>query len=286
MKLVTWNTQWCKGLDGVVSPERIVQTARLLGDFDVLCLQEIAVNYPSLTQGSPSDQPQAIASLLPGYEVVFGAAIDERPKGVSQQFGTLIASRLPVLQVHKIMLPSPCRADATHAWMPRICTICTIAAPWGPIRVMTTHLEYYSQSQRQAQAQALRYWHEEACSQARLASKNEGDEMDTPYQAKPHTLDALLCGDFNFEPGSDEYRHLTDCDAADAMTDSWTIAQSGQPHPPTFRLYDDTYGPDAVSCDFIFVSESLKSRVESVKVDTLTQASDHQPVLIVLSDSD
>ena len=151
MKLVTWNTQWCKGLDGLVSPQRIVKEALKLADFDVLCLQEIAVNYPSLTGDSPLDQPQAIASLLPGFEVVFGAAIDERPNGRSQQFGTLIASRLPILQVQKWMLPSPCETGASHAWMPRVCTVCTVAAPWGPVRVMTTHLEYHSQPQRLVQ---------------------------------------------------------------------------------------------------------------------------------------
>jgi endonuclease/exonuclease/phosphatase family metal-dependent hydrolase len=285
MKLVTWNTQWCKGLDGLVSPQRIVETARALADFDVLCLQEIAVNYPALTGDSPIDQPQAIASLLPGYEVVFGAAIDERVNGTSQQFGTLIASRLPILQVQKIMLPSPCQAGSPHPWMPRICSVCTVAAPWGPVHVMTTHLEYYSPHQRLAQAQALRHWHEESCSQALSDQPLSGDTAGTPYQTKPHTLDAILCGDFNFEPGSTEYRYLTDNTNAQAMADSWTIAQTGQPHPPTFRLFDDTYGPDAVSCDFVFVSESLTSRVQSVVVDTLTQASDHQPVLIVLSDS-
>ncbi|HEY1231476.1 MAG TPA: endonuclease, partial [Ramlibacter sp.] len=46
MRLLTWNTQWCCGLDGEVSPLRIVRVARELLDFDVLCLQEIAVNYP------------------------------------------------------------------------------------------------------------------------------------------------------------------------------------------------------------------------------------------------
>src|SRR6185369_11446453 len=30
MKLVTWNTQWCCGLDGTVSPQRIVEGARAL----------------------------------------------------------------------------------------------------------------------------------------------------------------------------------------------------------------------------------------------------------------
>ena len=285
MKLVTWNTQWCKCLDGLVSPQRIVKEALKLADFDVLCLQEIAVNYPSLTGDSPLDQPQAIASLLPGFEVVFGAAIDERPNGRSQQFGTLIASRLPILQVQKWMLPSPCETGASHAWMPRVCTVCTVAAPWGPVRVMTTHLEYHSQPQRLVQAQALRHWHEESCAQALNCRPMFVDEAGTPYQTKPHTMDAILCGDFNFESDSDEYRYLTDHTRTHAMSDSWTIAQTGQPHPPTFRLFDDTYGPDAVSCDFVFVSESLTSRVQSVVVDTLTQASDHQPVLIVLSDS-
>lgn len=285
MKLVTWNTQWCKGLDGLVSPQRIIETARAMADFDVLCLQEIAVNYPTLTGDSPLDQPHAIASLLPGFEVFFGAAIDERPNGKPQQFGTLIASRLPILQVQKLMLPSPCEIGASHAWMPRVCNVCTIAAPWGPVRVMTTHLEYHSQHQRLAQAQSLRHWHEESCSQVKGSQTLSDADAGTPYQTKPHTLDAILCGDFNFEPASHEYRYLTDHTKTHAMNDSWTIAQAGQPHPPTFRIFDETYGPDAVSCDFVFVSESLTSRVQSVVVDTQTQASDHQPVLIVLSDS-
>lgn len=282
MKLVTWNTQWCKGLDDVVSPNRIIEGARAMADFDVLCLQEIAVNYPQLTGASAADQPQAIADLLPGYEVVFGAAIDERSNGVSHQFGTVIASRLPILQVQRIMLPSPCEDVAPHAWMPRICTIATIAASWGPVRVMTTHLEYHSLTKRQAQAKALRGWHQEACSQARFPALVTNNENDTPYQTKPNTLDAVLCGDFNFEVDSAEYRDLTDSSAPEPFLDSWTIASPNQAHPPTFRLYDDTYGPESVSCDFFFVSESLAGRVGRVEVDTLTKASDHQPVLLEL----
>ena len=55
MHLVTWNTQWCCGLDGRSDPARIVQAVQALGDCDVLCLQEIAVNYPQLA-GQPGDQ--------------------------------------------------------------------------------------------------------------------------------------------------------------------------------------------------------------------------------------
>ena len=51
MKLVTWNVQWCLGGDGRVDPARIVAEARAFADFDVLCLQEVACNFPAL-QGS------------------------------------------------------------------------------------------------------------------------------------------------------------------------------------------------------------------------------------------
>ena len=66
MKLVSWNTQWCCGLDGTVSPQRIVDGARAMADFDVLCLQEISQGFQRL-QGAPGDQPAQIAALLPGF---------------------------------------------------------------------------------------------------------------------------------------------------------------------------------------------------------------------------
>ncbi|HAJ11949.1 MAG TPA: endonuclease, partial [Comamonadaceae bacterium] len=34
------------------------------------------------------------------------------------------------------------------------------------------------------------------------------------------------------------------------------------------------------SCDFVFVSDSLKDRVQRFVVDAATQASDHQPVAV------
>ena len=77
MRLVTWNTQWCRGVDGRVSPERIVRHARALGDFEVLCLQEIACNYPGLEGGVPGDQARELAALLPGFVLFFGASVDE-----------------------------------------------------------------------------------------------------------------------------------------------------------------------------------------------------------------
>ena len=48
MRLLTWNVQWCRGLDGPVDPSRIVREARRLADPDVLCLQEINVGFADL----------------------------------------------------------------------------------------------------------------------------------------------------------------------------------------------------------------------------------------------
>ena len=196
MKLVTWNTQWCCGLDGTVSPQRIVEGARALGDFDVLCLQEIAQGFDRL-QGAPGDQPAQLAALLPGFQCFFGAAVDEfAPDGRRQRFGNLIATRLPVARVQHHALPWP--ADGGVLSMPRMCTVVTVVSPLlGPVRVMTTHLEYYSAPQRRAQAQALRSLHDEACAMA--AAPPEPVDDGSAFQTKVHTPHAVLCGDFNAE---------------------------------------------------------------------------------------
>jgi endonuclease/exonuclease/phosphatase family metal-dependent hydrolase len=75
--LITWNVQWFCGLDDVVSVERVLHDARTMADFDVLCLQEVAIDYPRLAGDAGFDQVTRVRELLPGYEVRFGAAVDE-----------------------------------------------------------------------------------------------------------------------------------------------------------------------------------------------------------------
>ena len=280
MNLVTWNTQWCCGLDGIVSPERIVRTARALADFDVLCLQEVAQGYDGLP-GAPGDQPAQLQALLPNFEVFFGAAVDEfAPDGRRMRFGNLIATRLPVAQVQHHALPWP--ADGGVRSMPRMCTVVTVRDPQlGALRVMTTHLEYYSEAQRMAQAKALRALHVEACAQA--AAPPLVDPADaSPFGAKPHTPHAILCGDFNLPPGAPEHVAIQAPFGSSRLHDAWPLVHGTAPHAPTFRLFDRTYGPDPVACDFVFVSDALAPRVRRIEVDAQTQASDHQPVLILL----
>lgn len=277
MKLVTWNTQWCCGLDGVVSPQRIVDNARALADFDVLCLQEVAVNFPRLRGGAGGDQPSEIASLLPGFQVFFAPAVDEWKDGARRRFGNLIATRLPVLRVEHHPLPYP--PDPSQLSMPRVLVAVTVDDPrLGALRIMTTHLEYYSKKQRMAQAHAVRDLHAQMCAVAAGPPRDCDD--GTPFETRVHAADAIVCGDFNFEPREPEYTAVTQAFAHGRLHDCWRLLNGAAPHAPTFRLYDRTYGPDPVACDFVFVSDGLKNRVRGLAIDSETKVSDHQPVAV------
>lgn len=290
MNILTWNTQWCCGMDGKVSVQRIVHHALQMGDaaggLDVLCLQEVAVNYPAL-QGSPGDQLAELQALLPGWQIFFGASIDEFTAQGRQQFGNVIATRLPVLQVQHYPLPMP--AEAGMRCMQRMCSVVTVAdAVLGPVRIMTTHLEYFSKLQRLAQARALRSLHMSACALADTPPRPATD--GSPYQTKPHTHHAVLCGDFNFEPHEAEYAELSAPWGEDEGSglqpgqwlNSWSVLHGDAPQPATFRLVDRTWGPEPGACDFIWVSRSLRQQVKAWTVDVATQASDHQPVMLTL----
>lgn len=281
MNLITWNVQWFCGLDGVVDMGRVLKEARAMADFDVLCLQEVAVNYPRLDGNVGFDQVARLRDMLPGFEVCFGPGVQELGRGGERQsFGNLVASRLPVAQVHHHVLPYP--AEPGVRSMPRSCTSATVLTGRGPVRVMTTHLEFYAPRQRMAQAKALVDLHAQACEHA--AGPPLDDETGQPFQNKAHTRQAILCGDFNFETTDAEYQVVQSSTrtAATRLTDAWRVARGAEPHPPTFRVHDRRYGPVPISCDFVFVSDDLVPHVKRIEVNTQTRVSDHQPVWIEL----
>ena len=283
MKLITWNVQWFCGLDGRVDVARVLAHARSMADFDVLCLQEVAANYPRLKGNTALDQAVRVRELLPGFEVCFGAAVDELADDGSgrRRFGNLIATRLPVLQVQHHVLPYP--SDAGVRSMPRMASCATLQAPWGPLRVLTTHLEYYSPAQRLAQTQELLRLHAQAAAQA--AQPPLADDSGGPFQAKAHTADCIVTADFNFDPASAEYAAMVGENAgAPRLHDCWRLVHGQRPHDPTFHLYDKTYSREPVPCDFIFASSALVPRVQRIEVDMQTRLSDHQPVLLELVD--
>lgn len=280
--IVTWNVQWFCGLDERVDVDRVIAHAKAFCDFDVLCLQEVAVDYPEQPGNAGFDQPARVREALgPDYEVFFAAAVDELgADGRRQQFGNLLATRLPAALVQRHTLPWP--ADGEAMSMPRVCLAATLVAPFGPLRVMTTHLEYYSKRQRMAQAHALRELHAQACERAAAPPLDAPDRG--PFRSKPHTANAVLCGDFNFEAHEPEFAAVQGEIAAplSRLADAWPQAHPGQPQAPTFRLFDRRYGPDPIACDFFFVSALLLSSVQRFEIDGSTRLSDHQPMWLRL----
>ena len=191
----------------------------------------------------------------------------------------MILSRLPVAQVLRVQLPWP--ADPAVRSMPRMLLEAVVLAPFGPLRVMTTHLEYYSQTQRAAQLEALRVHHAEACGHA-LGDRARSDSGD-PFQAQPHTVSAILTGDFNLRPEDPLHARMTapfDDARVPVFADAWQLLHPREAQPPTIGVHDRAQWPDPFACDFLFATSDL--RLRAVAVDATTAASDHQPVLVEL----
>jgi endonuclease/exonuclease/phosphatase family metal-dependent hydrolase len=153
------------------------------------------------------------------------------------------------------------------------------------VRVTTTHLEYYSEVQRDGQVGRLRGLHAEACGHAR--AKSSAQYKDGPFQPFARPVSSILCGDFNLPKGPDDpmYERLQAPIAPDVprYLDSWKKLNPNTPHPPTFCVHEHEYGEAPYCCDFVFVSEDLAPRLKIVAIDADTKASDHQPVIVTFA---
>lgn len=279
MKLVTWNIQWGKGCDGKVDLARIVAAARNLADADIYCFQEVSSNFAELDGGA--DQPAILSDLLPGYEPVFRPAVELGAGTELQRFGAMILSRLPVLRVSNHLLPWPASQDGLLS-MQRQALEVLIETRSGPLRVMTTHLEYHSASHRAAQVEALLTLAGEAETRDRAPSATAASG---PYRSDFKAAGTLLCGDFNLAPDDGLHARLTEEREEFRFFDAWALARPGEPHAPTCGVGDREQWPQGPHCrDFVFVSDRLARQVRRIEVDTETLASDHQPVLVELGD--
>lgn len=280
MKILTWNIQWGRGCDGRVDLPRIAGEIRAR-DADVVCLQEVAVNFPGLAGSRGEDEVAAVRDALPEYQAFYGIATDiPDGRGARSLFGNLVLARLPVMQVFRHLLPWP--ADPAVPSMQRACVEAVVEAGFGPLRVMTTHLEYYSASQRMAQVEALRELVRAGHGHARApASRAESDPTFGVF-ARGHF--AVLCGDFNFRPDSAEHARL--CapfeDDTPPLVDAWSVCHPGQPNPPTARVHEGDSSRPPYCCDFVFASANAAPRLRGIEADEATQASDHQPLLLEL----
>ena len=269
MRLLQWNIQWCRGMDGRVDPARIARDALAMNP-DVCCFQEVAINYPDLD--AAHDQPALLGRHMPGYSVHFAPVVDTPDgRGGRKQFGNVLLSRLPVRQVFRHTLPWPPHAGVPN--MPRVAIEAVIEASWGLVSVFTTHLEYYSAAQRAAQVARLCELKDEAAAHARAPSVGKPKDSG-PFTPFPRPANSILTGDFNMRPEDPLVATLLG-----HWQDAWPLANPGKAQPPTFCVFDTQFGKP-YCCDFVLVSSDLATRVRSAKVDGENKSSDHQPVIV------
>ena len=262
-------------MDGSVDPARIARVARQLCDPDVCCFQEVAVNHVDL--GAAHDQPALLAAAFPGYDVHFAPAVDTPDgKGGRQQFGNLILSRLPVRQVYRHTLPWP--ADPGVPSMPRVALETVVDAPFGLVGIATTHLEFYSTAQRAAQVARLIELKGEALGHSKQLSATKPKDSG-PFTPMARPAGSCLTGDFNMRREDPLVAQLLN-----HWADAWAVANPGRAQPPTFGVFDREFATEPYACDFVLVSMDLAPRIASVRVDSETRASDHQPVIVTFKD--
>lgn len=195
VRVLTWNLWWRFGPWEARQPA-IAETLRRV-DADLIGLQEVWAD------GADSQAAQLADHL--GYHHVYESRLDV--EGV--QFGNAILSRWPITGSELRPLPAPEGRDEL-----RLVLRADVDGPRGPIQLFTTHLNWrFDESDvRQEQVGAI----------ARFIA-----------ESPERTFPAIVCGDFNAEPDSDEVRTLTGKApvAVDSMVfhDAWLVAGDGSP---------------------------------------------------------
>jgi endonuclease/exonuclease/phosphatase family metal-dependent hydrolase len=170
-------------------------------DADVLGLQEVLKLDPG--EGDELDQGKAIAADL-GYHVAYGRAHDQR------WYGNAILSRWPIVRSEVIELP---RGGTDER---RCLLFAELAAPFGRVPFFVTHLNWKLDDGHVREEQVLVI------------------VRHVQALATPDMFPAILVGDFNAEPGSDEIRYLHGLTSLGAerrvyFQDAFLLAGDGSP---------------------------------------------------------
>ena len=199
LRVVTWNV-WGRYGNWEDRQSVIAENLRRI-DADIVCLQEAW----SEEGRSQPDELAAALGLTAHYERAF-----EMNGGLS---GNAILSRWPIVAHDVVELPMEGGgARDNDPGERRLAVFAEIDAPARRVQVFCTHLSWRADwsGVRQAQVRAVCEF---------VAAK------------RPRSFPAILCGDLNAEPGSDEIRMLTGLAAVPVpgvvFRDAWTVGGDG-----------------------------------------------------------
>lgn len=176
LRLMTYNTHGCSGMDGRVSPRRIARVIREHHP-DIVALQELDLGR----RRSRAEDQSAIIARECGLHPLFCPTVTRG----EEHYGHALFSTWPVELVKRARLPE----DPRGWWdEPRAALWVRVQVEDVTVNVVTTHLGLGSK-ERELQMRALL-----------------GDEWLGPVLEREPTL---LCGDMNMFPGSVPYRLAT-----------------------------------------------------------------------------
>lgn len=264
MRIVSWNLWWRFGLWEERQPAIAAELSRLSPD--VALLQEVFATEEG------RDQAADLGRSL-GLQVARTTDGDGRP----QAFGNAILSRWPILECETAVLPG---ADGRSSHRSALTAV--IDTPAGPQPFTVTHLawQYDASLLRQAQLEAV----------VDLVRRRLPED---PATAPP----AVLGGDFNSVPDSDEIRRLTGravpIRPGVVFTDCWEAVGDGPGHTWT---RDNPHAGDALwprrRLDYVFVAwprpkplgNPRRAELAGVLADDGIVPSDHYAVVVELDD--
>lgn len=176
LRVMTYNTHHCIGMDGKCRPQRIANVIAASGA-DVVALQEMDDNR---SRSNCCDQSASIAAQLGMYHRFFPIWT-----GGGERYGLAILSRLPLQSVREDIL-----TDADHRTRreARGAMWVTVETDDGRVHVLNTHLGLRAKERLQQVDELL------------------GDRWLADIEAREPVI---LCGDFNAGPKSEVMKRIT-----------------------------------------------------------------------------
>ena len=283
MKFLSYNIQYGKGKDDQYDIERIVGE---IGDADLVALQEVERFWE---RSGNTDQVAQITAAMPDHYWVYGPGVDlhadqqsARNKGARRQFGNLILSRFPIISSRHHLLPKYGSIDPLSIQRSALET--TIVCGGHRIRFYSLHLTHLSSQTRLPQINRLLEIHRDAIHEGFPISGNlEGMDWEAGVNDQTVPADAIIMGDFNFQPDSDNYLRMVGpvsdyggyITSPAGFVDAWL--ESGQ--DKMSGITSLVRGVPA-RLDYCFVSTSLRQQIKSCRVDEKALGSDHQPLWV------
>lgn len=279
MKVISYNIQFGRGLDGVID---LVRTCRPVRGADIICLQEVDQGWK---RSGEKDQDVEIAGLMPSYYAVYGSSFDVDASSRAahgavinrrRRHGNMILSRWPILSSRN--LPLPKRHFPDNFNMQMTCVEAVIATGKLVTRVYSYHAGYLDADERLDQVSYFAdTFRRSPSEQGAWSGKRDIDDDDWSNRSEspPMPQSAIVCGDFNASPDTREYQQLLE---TTGLEDCWSIADPGNRDSSTLRKDISKDIEVSGKVDHILISPDLCSQLEQVGIDEDADGSDHKPV--------